>query len=245
MILLLRSGIEEGAEGPPEGVEVLLTHEVAPAAEGIAEALAFDPRGASVIVTSQSTVRVLVEARPRFFAPFERAYAAGEATARALRGAGGRDVAVHALPGAAGLAELLAGSYDPFLWPHGSDADAEPFEELSARAARWSAPVVYEKRPVAVPDPARLAAFLEGRYAAVAVSSVSALDVLVEAVRRSGRPMPNVRWGAIGPGTARAFASRHLPLPLVPPRARLDDLIQALIGVLSGTPSSNPGGTNR
>jgi uroporphyrinogen-III synthase len=208
-----------------------VTHEVLPVPEGIGEALAFDPRGASVIVTAQSAVRILREVRPLFFAPFEGAFAAGEATARALRDAGARDVVAPRVPGATGLASLLEGTSASFLWPHGSDADPEPFEGLASRAARWTAPVVYRKSPVDSPDPGRVGDFLDGRYAAVAVSSVSALDVLLAAVRRSGRPLPQVRWGAIGPGTARAFAQRNLPLPVVPPRARLHDLIDALFGV--------------
>jgi uroporphyrinogen-III synthase len=232
-ILLLRSGIEEGAESPPEGVDLLLTHEVISVPQGIAAANAFEPAGASLIVTSRSTVLVLEAARPGFFAGFERAFASGTATGRALSAAGARQVEVGAEPGAAGIVPLLRDSSAPLLWPHGSDADPEPFEPLAERSVRWSAPVVYEKRPLSRPDPGLVRALLDGRYAGVAVSSVAALDVLLGAVRASGRPLPQVRWGAIGPGTARAFAQRHLPAPVVPSRARLTDLVDSVTAAIA------------
>ena len=232
-ILLLRSGIEEGAEAPPEGVDLLMTHEVVPAPQGITEALSFDPRGAFLIVTSRSTVVVLEAARPGFFGRFERAFAAGTVTGRALSAAGARQVEVGAEPGAAGLVPLLRDNSAPLLWPHGSDADPEPFEPLEERSIRWSAPVVYQKRPLSRPDPGLVRALLDGRYAGVAVSSVAALDVLLGAVRASGRPLPQVRWGAIGPGTARAFAQRHLPAPVIPSRARLTDLIDSVTAAIA------------
>ena len=232
-ILLLRSGIEEGAEAPPEGVDLLMTHEVVPAAEGIADALSFDPRGASLVITSRSTVLVLEAARPGFFAGFERAFAAGTATGRALSAAGAKQVEVGAEPGAAGIVPLLRDNSAPLLWPHGSDADPEPFEPLAERSVRWAAPVVYEKRPLSRPDPGLVRALLDGRYAGVAVSSLAALDVLLAAVRASGRPLPQVRWGAIGPGTARAFAQRNLPVPVVPSRARLTDLIDSVTAAIA------------
>ena len=237
-ILLLRSGIEEGAEAPPEGVDVLLTHEVVPAPVGIAAAIAFDPTGATVVVTSRSTILVLERARPGFFGRFERGLAAGFATARELSAAGAPAVELGSEPGAAGLVPLLRGLAAPLLWPHGSDADPEPFEPLVESSARWAAPVVYEKRPLSRPDPALVGAFLDGRYAGVAVSSLSALEVLLAAVREAGRPLPQVRWGAIGPGTARAFSRLDLPAPVVPPRARLNDLIDAVAAsVFGGIPT--------
>lgn len=231
-ILLLRSGIEEGAEAPPSGVDLLLTHEVVPAPAGIAEAVAFDPAGAAVVVTSRSSVVVLEAVLPGFFARFERAFAAGAVTGRALGAAGARSVETGAEPGAAGIVPLLRDAARPLLWPHGSDADPEPFQAASERAVRWSAPVVYEKRPVSRPDPGIVGALLAGGYGGVAVSSLAALDVLLSAVRESGRPLPQVRWGAIGPGTARAFAERHLPAPVVPSRARLADLIDAVASAI-------------
>ena len=237
-ILLLRSGIEEGAEAPSAGVDVLLTHEVVPAPGGIAEAIAFDPDGAAVVVTSRSAILVLEAARPGFFARFSHAYAAGMSTARALSRAGAPAVEVGSEPGAAGLVPLLAARSAPLLWPHGSDADPEPFEPLAAGRPRWASPVVYEKLPSARPDPILIGAFLDGRYAGVAASSLAALDVLLAAVRESGRTLPQVRWGAIGPGTARAFASRNLSAPVVPARARIGDLIEAVMRDVAGTGAS-------
>lgn len=234
-ILLLRSGVEEGAESPPEGVDLLLTHEVLPSPQGITEALSFDPRDAFLIVTSRSTVLVLEAARPGFFAGFGRAFAAGTATARALSAAGVRQVEIGAEPGAAGVVPLLRDSSAPLLWPHGSDADPEPFEPLAERSIRWSAPVVYEKRPLSRPDPGLVGALLDGRYAGIAVSSLAALDVLLSAVRAAGRPLPQVIWGAIGPGTARAFSKHKLPAPVVPSRARLTDLIDSVTAAIAAT----------
>ncbi len=232
-ILLLRSGVEEGAEAPPEGVDLLLTHEVLPSPQGITEALSFDPRGAFLIVTSRSTVLVLEAAIPGFFARFERAFAAGMATARALSAAGARQVEVGAVPGAAGIVPLLRDFSAPLLWPHGSDADPEPFEALAERSVRWAAPVVYEKRSLSRPDPGIIGTFLDGKYAGVAVASLASLDVLLSAVQVAGRPMPQVRWGAIGPGTARAFAKRNLPAPVVPSRARLTNLIDSVTAAIA------------
>jgi uroporphyrinogen-III synthase len=211
-----------------------MTHEVVPAPRGIAEAMAFDPTGATVVVTSRSTILVLEAARPGFFARFARGLAAGLSTARALSAGGTPAVEVGSEPGAAGLVPLLRDHAAPLLWPHGSDADTEPFEPLLERSPRWASPVVYEKRPAVRPDPVLIGAFLDGRYAGVAVSSLSALEVLLSAVREAGRPLPQVRWGAIGPGTARAFARLDLPAPVVPPRARLNDLIDAVAASVAG-----------
>ncbi len=234
-ILLLRSGgIEGGEEKPPAGVDLLVTHEVLPVPHGIAEAIAFEAQGAALIVTSRSTVRVLHEEKEDFFrAPFSRLVSAGEGTARALREAGAPDVTVPGRPGAAGIVELLANAVGlRILWPHGSDADTASFEGLAAKGSTLKAPIVYLKHPIPRPDPARIEAFLRGAYAGVAVSSLAALDVFLEAARAPGRALPQVRWGAIGPGTARAFAERHLPPPVVPSRARVNDLVDALAGVL-------------
>ena len=68
--------------------------------------------------------------------------------------------------------------------------------------------------------------FLSGRYTAVGVASIASLDVLLASVE--DRPLPPVRWGTIGPDSAKAFRERGLPEPLVPARARLPDLIELL-----------------
>ncbi len=82
-ILLLRSG-SAGPEdaAPAPDVTVLHTHAVEPRPEGVAEALAFDPAGATLVVSSKETVRVLL---PLFRLPFASMIAVGEGTADLLR----------------------------------------------------------------------------------------------------------------------------------------------------------------
>jgi uroporphyrinogen-III synthase len=112
------------------------------------------------------------------------------------------------------------------LWPHGSDTASEPFEEIRSLGFFLEAPVVYVKRVFLPPelDPSVLADFRAGRFAAVAVGSTAGLDALLAAVPSP----PHVRWGVLGPETARAVAARHLPAPVVPARARLSDLLDLL-----------------
>ena len=237
-LLLLRSGSAlEGGERLPDGVDVLVTHEIVPAPEGIEEALAFDPALATLVVTSRTTVDILEEASEGFFRRnFGRCLASGEATSLALLAAGAAAVVVPEVPGAAGIVEVLSGlPAARLLWPHGSDADTAPLEAVRASRTSLTAPVVYEKCPVRNLDPVRLEAFFGGHYVGVAVSSTAALDVFLAAARANGRTLPNVRWGAIGPATARAFAERHLPAPVVPTSARLTHLIDALKRTVKAT----------
>jgi uroporphyrinogen-III synthase len=283
-ILVLRSGAPDAENPSAPDVLALSTHEIVPRSEGIREALAFDARGARLIVSSRVTVRVFLESEqaPSLFGhPFAGVLAVGESTGDLLgkvktgegRGAtpagasnaggarrtqssdvgssevgsseressGGESskgeaaappVVVPDIPGAAGILHFL--SKIPLhgariLWPRGSDAADEPLEQLRTLGALVTAPVVYEKRPriLAPGDPALLA-FLDGEVPAVAVGSLAALDVLLGAVRASGRPLPPVIWGVLGPETARAFGARGLAAPLVPKRPRLGDLIDLL-----------------
>ncbi len=238
-ILVLRSGgaqLPRAAEGAPD-VVLLATHEVAPVEGGVGAALAFEARGATAIVSSKVTVEVLRTPRGGEFwrRPFALVLAVGEETARELRGAGAAAPIVPATPGASGVLEHLKGKKAlglRILWPRGADADAAPVEELRARGADIAAPVVYEKRPRSLADDAAaasLAAFSAGGFGAVAVGSMAALDVFLAAL---GSPapadLPQVRWGVLGPETARAFEARGLPAPAVPGRARLSDLIDRL-----------------
>jgi uroporphyrinogen-III synthase len=233
-ILLLRSAGAE-APSPPLGpdVDVLVTHQVVPAQIGIAEALAVPARGTWVVASSATTVAVLWRAdtaTPSFFArPFAGRVAAGEETAAAMRHVGASLVTVPSLPGAAGILEALPHGPARILWPRGSDAAGEPLAELRARGASVTSPVVYEKRPIAALDPGALTRFAQGGYAAVAVSSLAALEVLLDGLKRAKMAVPGgVRWGVIGPESARAFERYSLPRPIVPQRARLADLIDAL-----------------
>ena len=244
-ILLLRSG-SAGADDVAADVTVLHTHTVDPRPEGVAEALAFDVRGATLIVSSKETIRVLF---PLFPLRFSLVVAVGEGTGDFLRrvNTGGRidgtfggastysgaveaQVVVPSTPGAAGVIHFLRKSSTAvgvrILWPHGSDAALEPFEEIRALGFSLSAPVVYSKRTLfpSELDPSVLADFRAGRFSAVAVGSLAGLDALLAAA-----PAPShVRWGVLGPETARGFAARKLPAPIVPERARFSDLLELL-----------------
>jgi uroporphyrinogen-III synthase len=246
-ILLLRSG-SAGPEdaGPGPGVTVLRTHAVEPRPEGVAEALAFDPAGATLVVSSKETVRVLL---PLFPLRFSRVVAVGEGTGDFLRkvntgdggagrlgsastysGAGGAQIVVPATPGAAGVIHFLRESSGSspmrLLWPHGSDAASSPFEEIRSLGFPLSSPVVYSKRALlpAELDRSVVADFAAGRFGSVAVGSTAGLDVLLAAVPSP----PPVRWGVLGPESAKALVARNLPAPVVPPRARLSDLLDLL-----------------
>ena len=264
-ILLLRSGSTGSDDALPADVTVLHTHSVAPSPEGVAEALAFDARGATLVVSSKETVRVFSERedwRALFRAPFAQMLAVGEGTGELLKrvntgegtgdllrkvntgerpgstsggastysGVAATSIIVPEVPGAAGvihfLRKLSLAVGMRILWPRGSDAATEPLDELRALGAFVRAPVVYVKRALAPSelDAGVLADFRAGRFSAVAVGSMAGLDALLAAA-----PVPpHVRWGVLGPETARGFAARNLPAPVVPPRARFSDLLELL-----------------
>jgi uroporphyrinogen-III synthase len=234
-ILLLRSGAAGSEDALPADVTVLHTHTVTPSPEGIAEALAFDAQGATLVVSSKETIRILL---PLFRAPFAEMLAVGEGTGDLLRrvktGGDGPRVIVPEAPGAAGVIHFLGKSSAPsqvrMLWPRGSDAAPEPLEQIRALGIRLVAPVVYEKRPFTSSElnPSILRDFCAERFAAVAVGSTAGLDVLLEALDLRDFPLPNVRWGVLGPETAKAVVARGLPAPLIPAHARLADLLELL-----------------
>jgi uroporphyrinogen-III synthase len=274
-ILLLRSGSAGSEDALPGDVTVLYTHSVTPRPEGIAEALAFDARGATLVISSKEAVNYLL---PLFRAPFVEMVAVGEGTGDLLRkvkagGSGGfhrkatngegignslrkvdtgsagtgrpggastysgeaaPSIVVPEAPGAAGVLDLLRKSSSAvgmrMLWPHGSDAANESFEQVRALGVLLDAPVVYEKRPLAPSElnPSILADFRAGRFGAVAVGSTTGLDVLLAALGPEAAPPPNVRWGVLGPATAKAVTTRGLPAPSVPAHARLFDLLELL-----------------
>ncbi len=249
-ILLLRSGAAGSEDALPGDVTVLYTHTVVPRPEGIAEALAFDARGATLVISSKETVNYLL---PLFRAPFAQMLAVGQGTGTLLRkvnmgGAGGGrlgeatnaggeiapPVIVPEVPGAAGVLHFLRNSSVPslmrILWPHGSDAAPEPLEQVRALGIRLVAPIVYEKRPLSPSElnPSILADFRAGRFAAVAVGSTAALDVLLAALDSKAARPPKVRWGVLGPESAKAVTARGLPAPSIPAHARLFDLLELL-----------------
>jgi uroporphyrinogen-III synthase len=251
-ILLLRSGAVGSEDAFSGDVTVLYTHTVVPRPEGVAEALAFDARGATLVISSKETINYLL---PLFRAPFAEMLAVGEGTGdflrRVVRGEAGRarqratedgatsaraptPVRVPESPGAAGVLDHLRKSSTALparlLWPHGSDAAPEPLEQIRALGIRLVAPVVYEKRPLTSSElnPSILADFRAGRFAAVAVGSMAGLDVLLAALDVPAASLPPVRWGVLGPETAKAVTARGLPPSLIPAHARLSDLLELL-----------------
>lgn len=116
------------------------------------------------------------------------------------------------------------------LWPHGSDAAPEPLEQIRALGVRLAAPVVYEKRPLSASElnPSILSDFRAGRFAAVAVGSTAGLDALLAALDVPAASLPPLRWGVLGPETAKAVTARGLPPPSIPAHARLSELLDLL-----------------
>ncbi len=248
-ILLLRSGALGSEDAPQGDVTVLYTHAVAPRSQGIAEALAFVPSGGTLVVSSKETIRFLL---PLFREPFARMIAVGEATGDLLRrvNTGGADasraaeastcsganaaVVVPEMPGAAGVLDFLKRTSLPsharMLWPHGSDAAAGPLDEIRALGIHLVAPVVYEKRPLSLSEmnPSIVSDFRAGRFAAVAVGSMAGLDSFLAALDLPVSSLPPVKWGVLGPETAKALVARGLPPPFVPPHARLSELLGLL-----------------
>ena len=275
-ILLLRSGSASSEDDLlPGDVTVLYTHTVGPRPEGIADALAFDARGATLVISSKETVNYLL---PLFRAPFAETVAVGEGTGDLVKkvkagGSGGfrrrprteeeagnplrkgntagaeggrsgeaptysgeasPSVVVPEVPGAAGVIHFLRKSSSPagmrILWPHGSDAAPGPFEQVRSLGFPLAAPVVYEKRALSPSElnPSILADFHAGRFAAVAVGSTAGLDVLLTALGPGAVRPPNVRWGVLGPETAKAVTARGLPPPAIPAHPRLSELLDLL-----------------
>jgi uroporphyrinogen-III synthase len=134
-------------------------------------------------------------------------------------------------PGAVGILAELArrGEGGRLFWPRGSDADDAPVVELAARGFDVTAPVVYVKEALRSLDPGPLAAFRAGDYGALAVGSLAALDVFLDALGADGAAdLPPVRFGVVGPETARLLVARGFPEPVVPKRPLLTDLIALL-----------------
>jgi len=226
-VLLLRP---TGGEVP--GADLLVTHRIVPAPFGIAATRRYEPAGAVLVVSSRATVDVLAAAGAAgTLASFRLVLTAGAGTTAALEEAGVRDAVTPAPPGAVGILAELArrGEGGRLLWPRGSDADDAPLDELAARGFDVTAPVVYLKEPLPRLDAARLDAFRAGEYGALAVGSLAALDVFLEALGASGPgDLPPVRFGVVGPETARLLVARGFPAPVVPSRPLLTDLIALL-----------------
>ena len=74
-----------------------------------------------------------------------------------------------------------------------------------------------------------LRAFRAGEYDALAIGSLAALDVFLDALGADGpADLPPVRFGVVGPETARLLVARGFPAPAVPRRPLLTDLIALL-----------------
>ena len=227
-VLLLRP---TGAAVP--GADLLLTHRIVPAPAGIAAALALEAAGAILVVSSLNAVEILRGPGAGDFLarPFRLVLAAGAGTARALSEAGVRGAVAPEPPGAAGILSELErrGESGRLLWPRGSDADETPVLALRARGLEVTAPVVYLKEPFPALDPNVLSAVRAGAYDALAVGSLAALDVFLEALGAAGpADLPPLRFGVLGPETARLLVARGFPAPAVPEKPLLTDLIALL-----------------
>jgi uroporphyrinogen-III synthase len=226
-VLLLRPTGE-----PVPGADLLVTHRIVPAPFGIAATRTFDPAGAILVVSSRATVDVLRGAGAAgSLASFRLVLTAGAGTAAALDDAGVKGCVTPGPPGAVGILAELArrGEGGRILWPRGSDADGAPVDELLARGFDVTAPVVYVKEPLPTLDPRVLEAFRSGEYDSLAVGSLAALDVLLDTLDADGpADLPPVRFGVVGPETARLLVARGFPEPVVPRRPLLTDLIALL-----------------
>lgn len=227
-VLLLRP-----TGGPVAGADLLVTHRVVPDPSALAETAAYDPAGAVLVVSSLNAVGILREAAAGnlLARPFRLVLSAGAGTARALGAAGVAAAVAPDPPGAAGILAELArrGESGRLLWPRGSDADAAPFAQLATRGFDVTAPVVYVKEPLAALEAGPLAAFRAGEYGALAIGSLAALDVFLAALGITGpEPLPPVRFGVLGPESARLLVARGFPEPLVPEKPLLTDLIALL-----------------
>ena len=226
-VLLLRP-----AGDPVPGADLLVTHRIVPSPFGIAATRTYDADGAILVVSARTTVEVLREAgAAASLAAFRLALTAGAGTASALGEAGAKELVTPAPPGAVGILAELArrGVSGRLLWPRGSDADDAPLAELSARGFDVTAPVVYVKEPLPALEGVLLRAFRAGEYGALAIGSLAAFDVFLEALGASGPDdLPPVRFGVVGPETARLLVQRGFPTPLVPSRPLLTDLIALL-----------------
>ncbi len=227
-VLLLRP-----SGGPVSGADLLVTHRVVPDPSALAEAAAYDAEGAILVVSSLNAVEILRDAPGGSLhaRPFRLVVSAGAGTTRALEAAGAAGVLTPEPPGAVGiLAELgRRGERGRLLWPRGSDADIAPLATLSARGFEVTAPIVYVKEPLAALDARTLAAFRDGEYGALAIGSLAALEVFLAALGADGPgSLPPVRFGVLGPETARLLVARGFPEPVVPSKPLLTDLIALL-----------------
>lgn len=227
-VLLLRP-----SGGPVPGADLLVTHRVVPAPLALAQTAAYDPGGAILVVSSLNAVEILRDAPEGnlLARPYRLVVSAGAGTSRALEAAGVAEVVTPEPPGAVGILEELArrGESGRLLWPRGSDADLAPLAELSARGFEVTAPIVYLKEPLAALDAGKLLDFGAGEYGGLAIGSLAALDVFLAALgAREARDLPPVRFGVLGPETARLLVARGFPEPIVPAKPLLTDLIALL-----------------
>jgi uroporphyrinogen-III synthase len=226
-VLLLRPSGD-----PIPGADLLVTHRIVPAPFGIAATRTYDAAGAILVISSRVSVEVLRTAgAAASLASFRLVLVAGAGTSTALEDVGVEGPVTPLVPGAAGiLAELeRRGEGGRLLGPRGSDADEAAVAELAARGFDVTAPVVYVKEPLPSLDAGLVEAFRSGAYDALAIGSLAALDVFLDALDASGpSDLPPVRFGVVGPETARLLVARGFPEPAVPARPLLTDLIALL-----------------
>lgn len=169
-----------------------------------------------LLLTSPRTVH---ELWPERGMPKTKVAAVGQATAEAIRDAGGR-VAVVGDGGARDLvhriSRMVAGQ--TVFFPHAADADRSTIDILEDAGATVRTKVVYEIRPVSPPgDPIDAIAF--GSPTAVTGWFLS-------------RDLDGLAIGVIGETTAAAVASHGYQFDVMPPSPSFGELTRLMAGHL-------------
>ncbi|HEX6301050.1 MAG TPA: uroporphyrinogen-III synthase [Acidimicrobiia bacterium] len=170
-----------------------------------------------LFLTSPRTVR---ELWPEGGMPKTRVAAVGQATAEAVRDAGG-PVAVVGDGGARDLVDrishIVAGQ--SVFVPHAANADRSTIDLLAGTGARVRTKVVYEMRPISPPD---------DPIDAIAFGSPSAVTGWF-----LSRDLEGLAVGVIGETTASAVAGHGHQFDVMPPSPSFGELTRLIAGHLS------------
>jgi uroporphyrinogen-III synthase len=196
---------------------VLPCIELIPGSDAVIEAARIESaRSDWLLLTSPRTVHKLW---PEHGMPMTRVAAVGQATAEAVRDAGGR-VAVVGDGGArdlvARISHMVAGQ--SVFFPHAADADWSIIDLLDGAGATVRTKVVYEIRPISPPDDP-VDAILFGSPTAVTGWFLS-------------RDLEGLVVGVIGETTAAAVASHGYQSDVMPPSPSFGELTRLIAGHL-------------
>jgi len=196
---------------------VLPCIELIPGSDAVTEAARIESaRSDWVLLTSPRTVH---ELWPEGGMPKTRVAAVGQATAEAVRDAGGR-VAVVGDGGARDLVDrisrMVAGQ--SVFFPHAADADRSTIDLLDGAGATVRARVVYEIRPI---SPS------EDPVDAIVFGSPTAVTGWLLA-----RDLEGLAVGVIGETTAAAVAGYGYQFDVMPPSPSFGELTRLMAGHL-------------